>query len=201
MIKNQIVNHWQHGMGILEEVVDEDLVRVRFEGGVRTITGYNLTDENGTPLLQRPKEPEPTESPKKRVFNPKGFPRVAKLSDSLFDFLSESGVSIRIMAAPEYLERLNRLLASVGSSVPETLEPVAVGEHGGVTRPYAPGFVSIFKKPPEGITSLRFREEKGGRVSTASTAFALALIQHGFPITTWKGKNEDQNDQDLPSDG
>ena len=197
------VMHFQHGIGTIIEVVDEELVRVQFDTGVRTISKENLKHDNGIPLVKRP-DPvfviSPAKTPRKRVFNPKGVPRVAKLPDSLFTFLAESGVSIRIMAAPEHLERLNHLLASVGSSAPETLEPVAVGERGGVTRPYAPGFISTFKKPPEGITSLRFREEEGGMVSTANTAFALALIQHGFPITTWKGRPDGEGYEDLPGD-
>ena len=135
--------------------------------------------------------------PRERLTRKKPTPRgnnssrpiiVSEISEALLEHIRRDGVDIRIMAAPEHKETLERMLRLVGSSLPTSFECVAVGDNGGTTRPYAPGFVCVFKTPPDGTTLIRFRDEGNGNVSTASTAFALSLIKHGFPITIWKGK-------------
>jgi len=184
------VSHFQQGDGIIEGIMDEESVRVRFESGkVRVMCKENLKDEHGEPLVPRPSPPsQPKNHTRKRAFNASATIRVAEIPSPLLEFLSEAGVEIRIMAAPEHGEELARLLHYVGASVPEDFQPVDVGSLGGLTRPWAPGFVSRFKKPPAGLTPMCFREEGGGLVSTASTRFALGLIKAGFPITSWKGQ-------------
>ena len=147
-----------------------------------------VADERGDEFWI-PRERLTQKKPTTRVSAPSRRIVAAEISNALAKHLTESGVDIRVMAAPEHKDELERMLKSVGSSVPESFECVAVGENGGSTRPWAPGFVCIFKTPPEGATLLRFRREQNGLVSTASTPFALGLIKRGFPITTWKGKN------------
>jgi hypothetical protein len=129
-----------------------------------------------------------TLSTKVRAYSPPQRIQVAEITNALFSHLLSAGVDIRIMAAPEHKDTLSYLLMQVGATIPENFECVAVGENGGITRPWAPGFVCIFKKPPEGVCLLHFRDEGNGLVSTASTPFALGLIKRGFPVTNWKGK-------------
>jgi hypothetical protein len=146
-----------------------------------------VIDENGNEfwtLRERLNQKSPIT---KRVSPPRRI-LAAEISDILVTYLQKTGVDIRVMAAPEHKEELERMLRKVNSCLPESFECVAVGENGGLTRPWAPGFVCTFKKPPEGMTLLRFHDEGSGIVSTASTPFALGLIKRGFPITAWKGK-------------
>ena len=137
-----------------------------------------------------PRERLSQKKPTARVNAPPRRIMAAEISDAFAAHLVSAGVDIRIMSAPEHKEELERLLGSVDSSLPESFKCVAVGENGGLTRSWAPGFVCIFKTPPEGVTLLRFRNEGNGLVSSASTPFALGLIKRGFPITTWKGRGE-----------
>jgi hypothetical protein len=189
MNTQQTVNHWQHGIGVVEELLDDGFARVRFNSGVRTLSEDNLTDEDGAPLVV------PVAAVVSAKTHVRSLPRriyAAEITDALLAHLSTCGVDIRIMAAPEHEDELVYMLAQVGTTIPEGFECVSVGENGGVTRPWAPGFVCIFQKPPEGACLLHFRDEGGGMVSTASTPFALGLIKRGYPITAWKGKRNEK---------
>ena len=191
MTTGQTVNHWQQGTGVVEKVLEDGFGVIRFKTGIRILSPESLKDENGVPLVPKPEPPAEVKSPhKRRTFDPLAKIRVRDIHEPLLEFLAKAGVSIRIMAAPEHVAELNYLLHHVGASIPEDFEPVAVGENGGETRPWAPGFVCTFPKPPESVTTLKFRDEGNGMVSTASTSFALGIIQSGFPITTWKGRKD-----------
>lgn len=85
-------------------------------------------------------------------------------------------LDIRIMAAPEHVGSLSYQLSCVGVELPSGFQAIDVGSLGGVTRPYAPQYVSTYVN------------QAGEKVASASTRFALGLMKAGFPPTSWKGK-------------
>jgi hypothetical protein len=99
------------------------------------------------------------------------------IPDELIKHLQQTGLDIRVMAAPEHLAQLDAQLSSVGVALPPGFQCVAVHENGGLTRPWAPGYISTYISP-----------DTGEKVSSASTAFGFGLLKAGFPITSWKGK-------------
>jgi|SRR5208282_1835261 len=202
---NQAVNHWQHGLGTIIEILDGEegegrCVRVQFpeSGRSRILLEENLTDEDGTPLVTP--SPLPTQTRARRSRSWQSVQTPTQSDTTLFDnWLRTVPVRIEIEAREaddayvqaEYLECTGSHLTDVFGNLLSGYN-IYRGGPNAVAERYGTIFRMKFPIPPASILRPTFISRLGnpveyvvlrdGRMELASTDYIKYLLCRGFHV-------------------
>jgi hypothetical protein len=188
----QRVDHWQHGEGVITEILSDDYVRVQFESGAYSLSTDNLTDEAGAPLTTSLEEPF-----KPRVKKPlKTLPTEitpSSISDVFIEHCRTFGIAIALQSPESDVDRMYQILEANGINVPPGFRPIQFGTRGGFeesqTRTFKLRAATPMPTDPS-IIPVKYYV-KGDTAYIYNTAFVMGLLVAGFSITSWNADREE----------
>lgn len=128
----QEVQHWQHGVGVVLSIVNEDCLSVQFADKVRQCSGDNLTDLSNQPLLRKVVSQPTIDAVQltikkrraalaaRRVEMREGLTATCTLEQLANRLLNSEAYTLRLVGTEEGIERAQaEFISWTGESFPE----------------------------------------------------------------------------------